>query len=40
MGPGRRPSVSAVPIAAVNGIELYYEQRGSGPRVLFVNGSG
>lgn len=32
--------MSAVPTAAVNGIELYYEQRGSGPRVLFVNGSG
>ena len=32
--------MTAVPTAAVNGIELYYEQRGSGPRVLFVNGSG
>lgn len=32
--------MSAVPTAAVNGIELYFEQRGSGPRVLFVNGSG
>jgi len=26
--------------AAVNGIELYYERRGDGPRLLFLNGSG
>jgi 3-oxoadipate enol-lactonase len=26
--------------AHVNGIELYFERRGSGPRLLFVNGSG
>lgn len=30
----------AVPTATLNGIDVYYEQRGSGPRVLFVNGSG
>lgn len=29
-----------MPTAALNGIDVYYEQRGSGPRVLFVNGSG
>ena len=29
-----------MPTAAVNGIDLYYEQRGSGPRLLFLNGSG
>jgi 3-oxoadipate enol-lactonase len=29
-----------VPAAVVNGIELYYERRGQGPRLLFVNGSG
>ena len=29
-----------MPIARLNGIDAYYEQRGSGPRVLFVNGSG
>ena len=26
--------------AVVNGIELYFERRGSGPRLLFINGSG
>ena len=26
--------------AGVNGIELFYERRGEGPRVLFLNGSG
>lgn len=30
----------AMPTAAVNGIELYYELDGTGPRLLFVNGSG
>jgi pimeloyl-ACP methyl ester carboxylesterase len=30
----------AVPTAALNGIELYYERTGEGPRLLFVNGSG
>ncbi|MBL8778967.1 MAG: alpha/beta fold hydrolase [Acidimicrobiales bacterium] len=29
-----------MPTAALNGIEVYYEQRGTGPRVLFANGSG
>jgi 3-oxoadipate enol-lactonase len=29
-----------VPIAAVNGIDLYYEREGTGRRLLFLNGSG
>ena len=29
-----------MPTAAVNGIELYYERSGHGPRLLFLNGSG
>jgi 3-oxoadipate enol-lactonase len=29
-----------VPSAAVNGIDLYYERSGEGPRLLFLNGSG
>lgn len=29
-----------VPTAAVNGLELYYELGGDGPRLLFFNGSG
>jgi pimeloyl-ACP methyl ester carboxylesterase len=29
-----------VPTVTANGIELYYERHGSGPRVLFFNGSG
>jgi len=29
-----------VPVDHVNGVELYWEQRGSGPRLLFCNGSG
>lgn len=29
-----------MPVGRVNGIELYWEQRGSGPRLLFCNGSG
>ena len=29
-----------MPTAAVNGIELFYERRGDGPPVLFLNGSG
>lgn len=33
-------NVPLVSTAAVNGIELYYERRGSGPPVLFLNGSG
>lgn len=30
----------AVPIASVNGVDLYYELRGTGPRLLLFNGSG
>ncbi len=29
-----------MPLATANGIEIYYERQGSGPRLLFVNGSG
>jgi len=29
-----------MPVDHVNGIELYWEHRGSGPRLLFCNGSG
>ncbi|MET0458024.1 MAG: alpha/beta hydrolase, partial [Ilumatobacteraceae bacterium] len=29
-----------MPIASINGGELYYEQGGDGPRLLFFNGSG
>ena len=29
-----------MPLAAVNGIDLYHERQGAGPRLLFVNGSG
>jgi hypothetical protein len=29
-----------MPIVEVNGHGLYYERRGDGPRLLFVNGSG
>jgi 3-oxoadipate enol-lactonase len=29
-----------VPTATVNGIDLYYERSGEGPRLLFCNGSG
>ena len=29
-----------MPSAVVNGIELYYERSGRGPRLLFLNGSG
>jgi pimeloyl-ACP methyl ester carboxylesterase len=29
-----------MPAVVANGIELYYERRGSGPRLLFFNGSG
>src|SRR5262249_46492507 len=30
----------AMPVDDVNGVELYWERRGSGPRLLFCNGSG
>jgi 3-oxoadipate enol-lactonase len=29
-----------VPIAELSGVQLYHERRGSGPRLLFVNGTG
>ena len=29
-----------MPTASANGIDIYYERRGSGPRLLFFNGSG
>ena len=29
-----------MPLDHVNGVELYWERRGSGPRLLFCNGSG
>ena len=29
-----------MPTVAANGIEIYYERRGQGPRLLFFNGSG
>jgi 3-oxoadipate enol-lactonase len=32
--------VSAMPVGRVNGVELYWERRGDGPRLLFFNGSG
>jgi 3-oxoadipate enol-lactonase len=29
-----------MPVELVNGVDLYWERRGSGPRLLFCNGSG
>ena len=29
-----------MPVGRVNGVELSWERRGSGPRLLFCNGSG
>ena len=29
-----------MPVSDVNGVELYWERAGSGPRLLFCNGSG
>ena len=29
-----------MPTARLNGIDVYYERRGDGPPVLFLNGSG
>ena len=29
-----------MPVDHVNGVELYWEHRGAGPRLLFCNGSG
>ena len=29
-----------MPVAACNGINVYYERQGDGPRLLFFNGSG
>ena len=40
MPSGHVGEVSAMPVELVNGVELYWEQRGSGPRLLFCNGSG
>jgi len=31
---------SPIPTISANGIDLYYERQGSGPRLLFLNGSG
>src|SRR5215470_4991613 len=31
---------AVMPAITANGIELYYERRGNGPRLLFFNGSG
>jgi 3-oxoadipate enol-lactonase len=33
-------TVAAVPTVRANGIDLYYERLGSGPPLLFLNGSG
>ena len=33
-------SLRVVPHAQANGIDLYYERWGDGPRLLFLNGSG
>lgn len=38
---GRAPSIQGeMPGSAVNGVPLYWERAGSGPRLLFCNGSG
>ena len=37
---GHVGEVSAMPVDQVNEVELYWEQRGTGPRLLFCNGSG
>jgi len=29
-----------VPVATLNGLDVYFERNGSGPRLLFLNGSG
>src|SRR5215472_12249836 len=31
---------ACVPTARVNGLDVYFERRGRGPRLLFLNGSG
>jgi 3-oxoadipate enol-lactonase len=39
--PAARPdNDSAIPTISANGIDLYYERRGTGSRLLFLNGSG
>lgn len=43
--PGLRPTARAdqhsrIPTISANGIGIYYERSGSGPRLLFLNGSG
>jgi 3-oxoadipate enol-lactonase len=35
-----RQGGSEMPVDHVNGVELYWERRGTGPRLLFCNGSG
>jgi 3-oxoadipate enol-lactonase len=35
-----RRFTDAMPVSEVNGVELYWERGGSGPRLLFCNGSG
>ena len=37
---GQDPRLRRVPTASVNGIEIFYERRGDGAPVLFLNGSG
>jgi pimeloyl-ACP methyl ester carboxylesterase len=36
----RREKAEPMPVDHVNGVELYWERSGSGPRLLFCNGSG
>jgi 3-oxoadipate enol-lactonase len=36
----RADNDARIPTATANGISLYYERAGSGPRLLFLNGSG
>ena len=36
----RADNDSPIPTITANGIELYYERSGTGPRLLFLNGSG
>jgi len=40
VGPTSVDGGGSVPVDRVNGVELYWEHRGSGPRLLFCNGSG
>jgi len=36
----RADNDSRIPTVTANGIELFYERKGDGPRLLFLNGSG